>query len=88
MPQVIRCPHCQKSMQVPDNAAGKTVRCPNCQKPFGVPGAAPPQPVAAGVGAGIQAKPAAHDKADANSSTTIAVARPTNPSVRKPIGLP
>src|SRR5262245_37710648 len=54
MPQVIRCPHCQKSMQVPDNAAGKTVRCPSCQKPFGVPGAAP-QPVAAGVGAGMQA---------------------------------
>ena len=27
-------------MQVPDNAAGKTVRCPVCQKPFAVPAAA------------------------------------------------
>ena len=34
MPHVLRCPHCGKSMQVPDHAAGKTVRCPNpkCQK--------------------------------------------------------
>jgi predicted Ser/Thr protein kinase len=58
MPQVIRCPHCQRSMQVPDNAAGKTVRCPVCQKPFMVPGgAAAPQPVGAGnsVGAGSSA---------------------------------
>ena len=56
MPQVIRCPHCQRSMQVPDNAAGKTVRCPVCQKPFGVP-AATPVPVAAGVGNGPTPKP-------------------------------
>jgi predicted Ser/Thr protein kinase len=49
MPQVIRCPHCQKSMQVPDNAAGKTVRCPSCTKPFGVPALAPPAVVAAPV---------------------------------------
>src|SRR5262249_43769970 len=41
MPQVIRCPHCKKSMQVPDNAAGKRVACPSCQKPFVIPGAAP-----------------------------------------------
>jgi predicted Ser/Thr protein kinase len=47
MPHVLRCPHCQKSMQVPDQAAGKTVRCPNpkCQKPFQVPALAP-EPVA------------------------------------------
>ncbi len=42
MPHVIRCPNCTKSMQVPENAAGKTVRCPVCQKPFLVP-AAPPE---------------------------------------------
>jgi predicted Ser/Thr protein kinase len=55
MPQVIRCPHCTKAMQVPDNAAGKTVRCPSCQKPFQVPPAAA-QPVVAGAGkAAIQA---------------------------------
>jgi predicted Ser/Thr protein kinase len=53
MPQVIRCPHCKKSMQVPDNAAGKTVRCPNaaCQKPFMVPALAP-EAVGAASGSG------------------------------------
>src|SRR5688572_25462452 len=34
---VIKCPHCQKPMQVPDNVAGKTVKCPSCTKPFQVP---------------------------------------------------
>jgi predicted Zn finger-like uncharacterized protein len=61
MPQVIRCPHCSKSMQVPDNAAGKQVRCPSCKQAFAV-GAAPPparQPAVAGVGAGVGAKAAA-----------------------------
>ncbi len=47
MPQVIRCPHCTKSTQVPDNAAGKTVRCPGCAKPFAVPAAVPLIPVPA-----------------------------------------
>jgi predicted Ser/Thr protein kinase len=41
MPQVIKCPHCQKSMQLPDGVAGKTVRCPTCNKPFVVPAVAP-----------------------------------------------
>ncbi len=48
MPQVIRCPHCQKQMGVPDNAAGKNVRCPGCNKPFTVP---PPELVGAGAAA-------------------------------------
>lgn len=42
MPHIIRCPHCAKSMQVPDNAIGKTVKCPSCAKPFAVPSSAPP----------------------------------------------
>ncbi len=64
MPQVIRCPHCKSAMQVPENAAGKTVRCPNpaCKQAFAVPSlsggvqaAAPkPQPAAAGVQASKQ----------------------------------
>ncbi|MCI0378017.1 MAG: protein kinase [Gemmataceae bacterium] len=69
MPQVLRCPHCQKSMQVPDNASGKTVRCPSCQKPFQVPGgvappvaappvARPPAPSPTGNGARVQLVPA------------------------------
>src|SRR4051794_8569467 len=39
MPQVVTCPHCKLKMQVPDNAAGKTVRCPQakCAKPFQIP---------------------------------------------------
>jgi predicted Ser/Thr protein kinase len=44
MPYVIRCPHCTKSMQVPDHAAGKHVACPSCKKTFAVPAQ---QPVAA-----------------------------------------
>jgi predicted Ser/Thr protein kinase len=50
MPQIIRCPHCTKSMQVPDNAGGKNVRCPSCKQPFMVPAPAavrPAVPVAA-----------------------------------------
>jgi predicted Ser/Thr protein kinase len=40
------------AMQVPDNAAGKSVRCPKCQKFFMVGGAAPPhQPQLVGAGA-------------------------------------
>src|SRR4051812_47449163 len=46
MPAVIRCPHCQKAMQLPDNALGKKVACPMCKKPFMAPA-----PVAAGVAA-------------------------------------
>jgi predicted Ser/Thr protein kinase len=45
MSQILRCPHCQKSMQVPDNVAGKRVSCPSCKKPFMVP--APPAPLPA-----------------------------------------
>jgi eukaryotic-like serine/threonine-protein kinase len=49
MPQIIRCPHCQKSMQIPDNVAGKRMACPSCKKPFMAPGAPAPggSPVAA-----------------------------------------
>src|SRR5262245_29982866 len=42
MPQIIRCPHCQKSMQIPDNVAGKRMACLSCKKPFMAPSAAPP----------------------------------------------
>jgi predicted Zn finger-like uncharacterized protein len=44
MARVIRCPHCKKSMQVPENAAGKTVRCPSCNQPFAIPSAAAVSP--------------------------------------------
>jgi serine/threonine protein kinase len=63
MPQVIRCPHCSKAMQVPENAAGKSVRCPSCQKPFQVPA---PAPVAAAVGAAAS-RPSAPSAASSQS---------------------
>ncbi len=61
MPYVIRCPHCQKSMQVPDSAAGKRVACPACKQPFVVPGtqptaAAPAAPTVNGAGAATPTK--------------------------------
>src|SRR5258707_1256540 len=55
MPQVMRCPHCSKPMQIPDNAAGKQVRCPSCQKIFPVPAVRAPEPALAAVGAGVSA---------------------------------
>jgi serine/threonine protein kinase len=55
MPYVIRCPHCSKSMQVPDNAGGKHVQCPSCKQAFAVPQL---QPAAVGAAAGPAAPPA------------------------------
>src|SRR6516165_5932269 len=59
MPQIIRCPHCTKSMQVPDNAGGKNVRCPSCKKPFMVPAAASPPAKPAAPAAPAPSSPAA-----------------------------
>ncbi len=42
MAYVIRCPHCTKSMQIPDHAAGKHVQCPSCKQTFAVPALGPP----------------------------------------------
>src|SRR5438552_5930650 len=36
MPQVTRCPHCSKSLQIADDSVGKPVRCPLCQQLFAV----------------------------------------------------
>jgi hypothetical protein len=41
MPQLTRCPHCGKSLQIPDHSAGKPIRCPICKQLFAVR-AAPP----------------------------------------------
>jgi serine/threonine protein kinase len=81
MPYVIRCPHCTKSMQVPDNAAGKHVQCPSCKQAFAVPAlvaaaAAPTQPdVAAGNGsraaAAAPSKPATPTKCPSCGSTLL-----------------
>ena len=34
---VLDCPNCDRSVHVPETAAGKQVRCPRCQEPFEVP---------------------------------------------------
>jgi predicted Ser/Thr protein kinase/ribosomal protein L40E len=58
MAQIIRCPHCQKAMQLPDEALGKKVACPMCKQPFltaapkSVPAPTPPVPVTAPVRSG------------------------------------
>ncbi len=33
----LRCPRCQKKLNVPDKLAGKTIRCPSCNRAFTVP---------------------------------------------------
>src|SRR5215469_14114453 len=62
MPLVIRCPHCQKPMQLADNSAGKQFRCPSCHNPFTVGGGQPVSVGAAaagGGGAAVATRPAA-----------------------------
>ena len=80
MPYVIRCPHCTKSMQVPDNAAGKHVQCPSCKKAFAVPAlvaaaAASAQPATTGNGSRAAAtapsKPATPTKCPSCGSTLL-----------------
>ncbi len=52
MPLVIRCPHCQKPMQLADNSAGKQFRCPSCRNAFTVGGGASPGAAASAAGTG------------------------------------
>src|SRR5262249_38223618 len=65
MPLVIRCPHCQKPMQLADNSAGKQFRCPSCHNPFTVGGGQPASVGAAAAGgsnsagAAVATRPAA-----------------------------
>ncbi len=84
MPSVIRCPHCKFAMQVPDNAAGKTVRCPNatCKQMFVVP--------AASGSAGVQKQapkpapaqaPAAQQPAAQKPDAPAAASTPSEPTV-------
>src|SRR5207245_6023066 len=36
MPQMRRCTNCNKTIRIPDSAAGKHVRCPACRTEFAV----------------------------------------------------
>jgi len=42
MPELFTCPHCGKSVRVPDNLLGRTVKCPACGGRL-VAGEAPPE---------------------------------------------
>lgn len=33
----IKCPHCQKVLQIDDSSRGQNVKCPLCQRAFAVP---------------------------------------------------
>jgi hypothetical protein len=51
MPIKVVCPQCNKSLNAPDNAAGRTAKCPKCKGQIRIPGAsAAGVPVAAVVG--------------------------------------
>jgi predicted Zn finger-like uncharacterized protein len=42
MTDTITCPHCQRRLRLPDEAAGGEVRCPACNEPFQAPTLTPP----------------------------------------------
>lgn len=42
MPIVVTCKHCDKSLRVQDDVAGRKIRCPACQNVFAVPAGVPP----------------------------------------------
>src|SRR5262249_34387873 len=45
MPEIVKCPDCNRTLRVPDDLLGKTVRCPSCQVTFKAQvGAAEPPP--------------------------------------------
>lgn len=77
MPQATKCPHCNKTLQVPDDAGGKQVRCPSCKQVFTIKFAAAKEPVGAAV-AGIPGSPT--PAAAAKTAPTPA----TKPALSKP----
>jgi uncharacterized protein (DUF433 family) len=64
----VTCPHCTKSVNVPDGMGGKQMRCPGCRKVFPIPepvgakagGGPPPIPLAGGPAHRPPAPAAAH----------------------------
>ncbi|MBV9125241.1 MAG: protein kinase [Planctomycetes bacterium] len=77
MPQILRCPHCSRNIQVADNAAGKQVRCPLCKKIFTAPSAIAGEPVVAAAGAGRSQTAGAAGAAVAARPSTSAPASTT-----------
>jgi predicted Ser/Thr protein kinase len=77
MPLVIRCPHCQKPMQLADNSAGKQFRCPSCHNPFTVGGGQPASVGAAAAGGSSSASAAVATRPVAPATTPRPPAVPT-----------
>src|SRR5581483_5564224 len=96
MPQLTRCPHCNKSLQVPDDIAGKPIRCPLCKQLFAVRTVPTAQPVAAAATAvppaappSVTAKPPATAGFDARATMRRAgPSPPTNGSASAPTECP
>ncbi len=85
MPYSLRCPHCQKPLQIPDSAAGKQVKCPLCTKIFLVAAQTAPQPALAGVAsrpappAAVPARPTVPEPAPAGGAACPACHAPLLP---------
>lgn len=84
MPQRTRCPHCKKSVQVPDTFIGKNVRCPNseCKKAFVATA------IAVGVAAATPSNPTATPPAASTSTTTTSGAAETKAVTSNPTTTP
>src|SRR5579875_2120346 len=85
MPSVIRCPHCQKPMQLADNSAGKQFRCPSCHNLFLVGSSQPASVGAVSVGrtsAAVAVRPAAPPRSPSGSAVdgSSKTAPPSTPS--------
>lgn len=80
MPQIMKCPHCAKPLQVADDAAGKQVRCPTCSKIFTVAAAPSRQPAAVGATAPIRGP----GPSNASAPTPVSAAPAPKPVGDKP----
>jgi predicted Zn finger-like uncharacterized protein len=77
MPRKVWCPQCQTGLQVPDQAAGKSVRCPRCQTTFLVPTVAGPEEPPDTVAAPASASAAARGASSTPPPSTFAITPPT-----------
>lgn len=73
---VIRCPHCQTALRVPESAAGKRIKCSKCQQVFAVPAGAATAEASQGKALPRPPSPAA--------PRTPTAARPASPATSSP----
>jgi hypothetical protein len=83
MPQLTRCPHCQRELKIPDGAAGN-LRCPLCQQIFAVRAAPIREPVAAMAASDAPTKL----PNGAVPPVSVAAVRPSSPTNRIPPARP